>query len=128
MRYVIDKEKRAIKDMTVFDGLAVDDRDKFRDLFLMPQFNLLEVYEGARLIGYVVYEITEFAFHYHLVNFTSEKSLTMTEAVNLEFTIPYCERAGIRQIRANVERLGMARKLEKLDFKRDGKSHYVRGV
>lgn len=114
----IDKSKSAIKSHGVFHGLAVDDRPKYAQLFMQPQFKLVEfVHELGAHLGWIIFEEWKGCFVFHLVNFTRIKTNAMTERVMREFVKPYCEKNGLKFIQASAERRGMAIKLEKLGLK-----------
>lgn len=119
MKCYVDKEKRAIKDLSIFKGLAVDTPRKFRNLFLHPQFTLL-VFEYEQAKAFVVFEEYNKGFIFHLVNFTQMNTRTMTEHFIENHVIPYCKARGLTFIQARSEREGMTRKLVNLGFEAQG--------
>lgn len=118
--FYIDKTKRAIKDQSVFDGLSVDDPNKFYLMFLRPQFKLLElqvIEHDVITYGHVIFEVKGDSFVFHLVNFTSFKTHDMTEKF-IKYIVPQlCKLFDLKTIEATAERAGMAIKLEHLGFK-----------
>lgn len=123
----IDHEKKAIQDKSVFTGLAVDDPDKFSELFMGPDYKLLTLNDGAAK-AYVIFEEHKGGFIFHLVNFTALRTSHMTEDFIKGRVLPYCKVRSLTYIEAAVERRGMARKLEKLGFKYKGDHIYRKEV
>lgn len=115
MRIYLDTGKAAIKDHSVFNGLAVDDRQKFSALFMHPQFKLLTMCMDGKF-AHVIFEEWDGVFVFHLVNFTAMTTKTMTQDFIEQFVIPYCKERGLSAVQASVERKGMARKLSALGF------------
>lgn len=128
MNCIWDHEKKAIKDHSAFEGLAVDDLDKFEALFMRPEFHLLEMTDDKGVKAHIVFEEREGGFKFHLVNFTKMKTKTMTEDFINGRVIPYCLARGLLFIEASVERKGMGRKLKGLGFENVEKNIYRRGV
>lgn len=112
---MICQSKAAIKNQTVFDGLCVDDRAYYTELFLRDDFHLVEFEQHDRK-AHVVFQIREKDFVFHLVNFTKFKTRTMTKDFMQNFVKPFCKFRGLKWIYATAERKGMARKLERMGF------------
>ena len=111
----IDHTKAAIKDHRVFNGLCCDDRASYADKFMQPDFYLFY----RRLLNmesFVVFQVKNQGFIFHLVNFTEMKTKSMTELFINNQVIPYCKAQGLKFIQATAERKGMARKLERMGF------------
>lgn len=123
MKYWIDRTKAAIKNHTVFNGLAVDDRAKFADMFLRPEFHLIElIHEDT--YAHVIFEIVGDTFKFHLVNFTAFKTQDMTEHFVKEIAPIICFAFDLKNMEATAERKGMERKLERLGFEHiEGKTY-----
>lgn len=118
-RFEIDRSKAAIKDHRVFEGLIVDDPAKFADLFMRPQFQLVCYKIEGREHGWIIYEIVNDSFVFHLVNFTQVSGHhDITDSVFEKVVLPVCVRNGLKYIQASVERAGMARKLKSKGFER----------
>jgi hypothetical protein len=113
---MITSDKTDILDHRVFDGLAVDDPAHYAAKFMQPNFYLVKM--GEKNPSYVIFEVQGNRFVFHLVNFTKCKTYRMTEDFMRGFVLPFCRFRGLKHIQASVERKGMARKLEKLGFKR----------
>ncbi len=123
---MICQNKRAIRTHEVFDGLAVNDRNLLTRKFMQPNFYLVEIPMNGRK-AFVVFEVLNKTFVFHLVNFTKFKTRDMTETFMREFVEPFCKFRGLEFIRATAEREGMARKLKKLGFSYQS-GDYVRSV
>tara|TARA_R110002124_G_scaffold14054_6_gene63242 strand:+ start:483 stop:899 length:417 start_codon:yes stop_codon:yes gene_type:complete len=121
MLCVLKNNKKAIKTGGVFRGLCVDNRKFWRKEFLKDRYKLLAVYDenSKELAGYVIYEEVEPFFRFHLVNFTQRQLRTaggITERFMKGFVFPFCQERGLKKVICEVERRGMARKLERLGF------------
>lgn len=127
MRCFIDHNRQPIRDLTVFEGLIVDDKAKFKELFLHPQFTLLRFEEGDKE-GFIIFEEWEGGFIFHLVNFTQMNTQTMTEEFIKNQAIPYCKKRNLNFIQASVERAGMGRKLQKIGFENIGNNVFRMGI
>lgn len=117
MIYYEDNTKAAIKNLEVFEGLAIDDKEKFRDLFLNDPYKLIVFLDDGIVYGHIIYEIVQDTFVFHLVNFTRHATQNMTEIALSYVIAPFCYENGVKYIQATAERPGMAKKLEKLGFK-----------
>jgi len=116
---MIDPSKKAIKDGSVFKGLAVPDQAKYQKLFLNPQFKLWSA-DG----GHAIFEEHNGGYVFHLFNYTQCRTRSMTEYFIYDVAIPYCKERGLTFIQASAERAGMARKLVKMGFKNIGNNVY----
>ncbi|MCB1557226.1 MAG: hypothetical protein KDJ15_07945 [Alphaproteobacteria bacterium] len=113
---MICQNKRAIEDHSVFEGLCVPDREHYAQLFMRPDFYLVEMEQGGKK-AHVVFQVRGRDFVFHLVNFTRFKTRTMTQDFIKNFVKPFCRFRGLDRIEASAERAGMARKLSRLGFK-----------
>ena len=111
--------KAAIKDHRVFEGLVVDDPAKFAALFMQPQFKLACYGIDGNECGWVIYEIVNSTFVFHLVNFTQVSGQQdITDMVFDQLVRPVCNHNALEYVQASVERAGMARKLKSKGFER----------
>lgn len=124
MKYALDHEKDAIQSGEVFKGLSVDNPVKLIELFMQDDFKCIVFKADGENVGYIVFQEWDGAFIFHLYNFTAIKTKRMTEETIFNLTIPYCQAKGLDRIIAKAERLGMAKKLEKMGFKNIGGNEY----
>jgi hypothetical protein len=116
MEFRHDKTKRAIKDLSVFNGLCVPDLSAYKREFLKPRYRLLEMKIKNIPLGHVVYEIKGNVFKFHLVNFLKLKTRRMTQDFVRHIAEPIALKNGCQFIEGTAERKGMAIKLERLGF------------
>lgn len=126
MYYFLEKTKRAIKDYSVFDGLACDDPKKYASEFLNGSHYLIEAWGMSGLKGYIIFEIINDRLIFKLINVNGGRDVTKT--MHDEFLIPFCRKNGVKYIDAMVERMAMARKLKSLGFQGKNLGLYVKEV
>jgi len=117
MFYSIDKNKKAVKDLSIFEGLEVENKEFCKNMFLRADHYAVEVWGKKGLSGHVVFSIIDSDLIFKLIKVNNEKEVTKSLLNN--FLIPFCKKNKIKTIIAKAERKGMHKKLKDLKFTKD---------